>query len=76
MTRALSIGVTTKDRSASLRACIESLALLGHLDPEIPIFDDQSTVPAEQQLDGLTDRVRVLSDSVGRRLHRGSQSPR
>jgi GT2 family glycosyltransferase len=63
MTRRLSIGVTTRDRPESLRACIESLSLLQHLDPEILVFDDRSIVPAGQQLNGLGDRVRVLSDS-------------
>jgi GT2 family glycosyltransferase len=63
MSRTLSIGVTTRDRPESLRACVESLARLQHLDPEILVFDDRSVIPAGQQLDGLADRVRILGDS-------------
>ena len=65
VTRALSIGITTKDRPASLRACLESLALLDHLDAGGSRCSTiGSTVPAERQLDGLADRVRVLVGSA------------
>jgi len=62
MSRTLSIGVTTRDRPESLRTCVASLSLLQHLDPEVLVFDDRSVVPAGEQLNGLGNRVRVLSD--------------
>jgi GT2 family glycosyltransferase len=62
VTRTLSIGITTRDRPDALRACIESLAVVDHLNPQILIFDDRSSVPVERQLDGLDVRVRVLTD--------------
>jgi GT2 family glycosyltransferase len=65
MTRALSIGITTRDRRDALRTCVESLAILGHLDPEIIIFDDGSSVAVEQQLEGLrsTADLTILRDA-------------
>jgi GT2 family glycosyltransferase len=60
MTRTLSIGITTKDRPEALRACVESLALLDHLSPEVLIYDDGSKVPVERQLGALARSVRIL----------------
>jgi GT2 family glycosyltransferase len=63
--RTLSIGITTRDRRDALRTCVESLAILRHLDPEIIVFDDGSSVSVEQQLEGLSGAkdVTILRDS-------------
>ena len=62
MTQTLSIGITTKDRPAALRACVESLALLDHLSPEVLIYDDGSKVPVRSQLGTLATSVRILDN--------------
>ena len=59
MTAALSIGITTRDRPQALRACIESLSWVAHLEPEVTIFDDGSDIPVHTQLEGL-DAMRPL----------------
>jgi GT2 family glycosyltransferase len=66
VTRTLSIGITTKNRPAALRACVESLAVLKHLDPEVLVFDDGSDEAAEQQLTGVCAARpdRILRDET------------
>lgn len=64
MRRLLTIGITTRNRPASLRACLDSLALVSEVDPEVLVFDDGSDPPVAEQ---IADRasgasVRVLSD--------------
>ena len=54
MRRTLSIGITTRNRPEALRACLESLALLEHLSPEVLVYDDGLTIPIERQLDGVS----------------------
>jgi GT2 family glycosyltransferase len=41
----LTVGITTRDRPASLARAIASLACIAHLNPEIIVFDDASAVP-------------------------------
>jgi GT2 family glycosyltransferase len=65
--RPISIGITTRDRIASLRACLASiLATLG-TDHDVIVFDDGSAVPVEGQLDADAARlgVRVIRDDAG-----------
>jgi GT2 family glycosyltransferase len=58
----LTVGITTRDRPAALRACLASLPIIGHLAPEILLFDDGSTPPASKQIDGIPVPTRVLRD--------------
>jgi GT2 family glycosyltransferase len=62
VTRLLTIGITTRNRPDSLRACIGSLGAIAHLDPEVLVFDDASDVPAAEQVAGSAIPVRVLRD--------------
>jgi GT2 family glycosyltransferase len=79
----LSIGITTRDRPDALRACVRSLATVAHLNPEVLIFDDGSSMPVEQQIGDIrTCRPVVFRDDscpgyiAGRnRLMRAAQSP-
>lgn len=80
----LSIGITTRDRRDALIRCVKSIDAVAHLDPEILVFDDASTVPATTQLAGqpYADRARVIRDEhapgyiAGRnRLMRHSSAP-
>lgn len=48
--RLLSIGITTRNRPEALRACLASLPALGHLHPDVLVFDDNSDVPAAEQI--------------------------
>ncbi len=66
MSRLLTIGITTRDRPASLRACLDSLALVKDVDPEVLVFDDGSEPPVAKQIADRTDgaSVRVLSDPL------------
>lgn len=57
----LTIGVTTKDRSASLNRCLASLSLAAHLEPEVLVFDDGSALPVEEQ---ITDEARGIGARV------------
>jgi N-acetylglucosaminyl-diphospho-decaprenol L-rhamnosyltransferase len=63
MSRQLSVGITTRDRPAALRACLASLAAIRHLDPEVLLFDDGSTVPAAEQIHASPLPVRVIRDA-------------
>ena len=46
----LTVGITTRDRPASLQRCLHSLQHLAHLSPEVLVFDDGSRLPAERQV--------------------------
>jgi GT2 family glycosyltransferase len=68
MTRRLTVGITTRNRPASLIRCLLSLGRVVHLDPEVLVFDDRSEVPVEDQLSDVVLPVgyRVLrSRSTG-----------
>src|SRR5215831_3521024 len=60
----LTVGITTRNRAASLRRCVESLRHIEHLAPEILVFDDASEVPALQVL-GPHPRLRIIRDDRG-----------
>jgi len=68
VSRLLTIGITTRNRPSSLRACLGSLALVRHLNPQVIIFDDGSDAPVAEQIAELTTdlHLRVLSDSTRR----------
>jgi GT2 family glycosyltransferase len=59
MTPRLSIGIQTRNRPDALRACLDSLGRVAHLEPEILVFDDGSEPPASAAT-GAASRVRVL----------------
>lgn len=63
-TTRLSVGITTRNRPASLQRCVASLAHIEHLAPEILVFDDASEVPAVETL-GPGPRLRVIRDDRG-----------
>jgi GT2 family glycosyltransferase len=80
----LTIGITTRDRPLALERCLRSLSLVSHLAPEVLVFDDTSTTPARDQIDGwsLPISVRVIRNEtrigmiVGRnRLVREASAP-
>jgi GT2 family glycosyltransferase len=57
----LTIGITTKNRRASLNRCLSSLALAARLEPEVLVFDDGSVQAVEEQ---LTDEARAVGPQV------------
>ena len=60
--KTLTVGITTRNRPAALRACLASLSTVAHLAPEVLLFDDGSTPPASKQIDGIAVAARVLRD--------------
>ena len=60
----LTVGVTTRNRPASLQRCVDSLQHIAHLAPEILVFDDASEMPAADVL-GANPRLRVIRDDRG-----------
>jgi GT2 family glycosyltransferase len=60
----LTIGITTRDRPDALRRCLESLAKVSALSPEVLVFDDASARPAAELIAGwgLPVAVRTLRD--------------
>ena len=60
----LTVGITTRNRSQSLRTCVESLRYIEHLDPEILVFDDASEIPASEALQSQP-HVRIIRDGRG-----------
>jgi GT2 family glycosyltransferase len=63
----LTIGITTRNRPEALRRCLESLAKLSALSPEVLVFDDASTHAVASSISGwnLAGRVRILRDDRG-----------
>lgn len=61
MRSSLTVGITTRNRPVSVNACLASLRLVAHLNPEVLLFDDRSSPPVEQQ---LTDATRALVAEV------------
>src|SRR5262245_58250410 len=57
----LTVGITTRNRPASLLRCVESLQHLEHLAPEILVFDDASEIPASETLPP-PPRLRIIRD--------------
>lgn len=64
MSTTLTVGITTRNRPAALRACLASLPVIGRLGPEILLFDDGSTPPASEQITGLPVQARVIRDDA------------
>lgn len=64
MTRALTIGITTRDRPAALAACLASLGTVAHLDPEILVFDDGSRSDVAAQVRAVRTDVRLIRDAT------------
>lgn len=62
--RRLTVGITTRDRNASLQRCVDSLRHIEHLDPEIVVFDDASAEPVSKTL-RTQSRVRIIRDDRG-----------
>ena len=48
----MAVGITTRNRPASLRRCVKSLSLISDVIDEIIVGDDASEVPAQEQLSG------------------------
>ncbi len=46
----LTVGITTRNRPASLERCVRSLRVLAPLSPRIIVFDDASEIPAGESL--------------------------
>lgn len=63
-TTRLTVGITTRNRPASLQRCVASLSHVEHLDPEILVFDDASDVPAVEVLKP-DRRLRIIRDDRG-----------
>ncbi len=59
----LTIGITTRNRRASLQRCLDSLHCLEHLAPEILIFDDGSDVPVSAGI-APPPSVRIIRDDL------------
>jgi GT2 family glycosyltransferase len=59
----LTVGITTKNRHASLARCIASLRHIEHLAPEILVFDDGSEAPVGSMLTG--SGVKIVRDDRG-----------
>jgi GT2 family glycosyltransferase len=59
----ITIGITTRDRPAALRRCLDSIAGFVAAGADVIVFDDHSSVPVAQQLEGrLPASVRVIRD--------------
>jgi GT2 family glycosyltransferase len=57
MSHVLTVGITTRNRPDALAACLASLRVIAHLDPEVLVFDDASHPPAEAN-------ARVIRDAA------------
>ena len=66
MNRTLTVGITTRDRPDALAACLKSVRVIAHLNPEIIVFDD-----------GSKEDVRTLAlvAGVAARVIRDESSP-
>ena len=64
----ISIGITTRNRPASLRACLQSIARVLGPAHDVMVFDDESDVPVSEQLEGVEGLppVRILRDGLRR----------
>jgi GT2 family glycosyltransferase len=63
MSRTLTVGITTRDRPRALAACLESLGMIAHLDPEIIVFDDGSKEDVRPLALAARVGVRVICDA-------------
>lgn len=62
MSSMLTVGITTRHRPEALLACLRSMSVLRHLDPEVLVFDDGSSPPAAEQVQQADVRARVIRD--------------
>ena len=66
----LAVGIMTRDRPASLSACLASLAVLGDLVSEVIVVDDGSETPPRESLKSipsvLADRLTLIQQARGR----------
>ena len=60
----LTVGITTRNRPASLQRCVESLRHIAHLQPEILVFDDASDEPVSSMLPSRP-HLRVIRGGRG-----------
>jgi len=60
----ITVGITTRNRHASLERCIASLRHIEHLAPEVLVFDDASEVPVASMLTGRPE-VKIVRDDRG-----------
>jgi len=58
----LTVGITTRNRPAALRRCLESLHILAPLAPRIVVFDDSSDQPASSLVAGIAPGWTVIRD--------------
>jgi GT2 family glycosyltransferase len=63
MSRTVSVGITTRDRPGALAACLESLRLIAHLDPEVIVFDDGSKEDVRPLAFAAGITARVIRDA-------------
>jgi GT2 family glycosyltransferase len=60
----LTVGITTRNRPESLRACLASLSVIAGLEPEVLVFDDASASPAADHAAACPLPVRVVRDDA------------
>jgi GT2 family glycosyltransferase len=67
----ISIGISTRNRPASLRACLQSIDRVLGPGHEVLVFDDDSDQPVAEQLAGVEGLppIRVLTDARRRRSY-------
>ncbi len=67
----ISIGITTRNRPESLRACLQSIARVFGSGHDVLVFDDESDQPVADQLAGIAGLppIRVLGDDRHRRSY-------
>ena len=67
----LTVGVVTKNRPASLRECLLSLAVLGDVLSEVIVVDDTSDVPADRALVDLPAAISQELRVIRQTRHEG-----
>jgi GT2 family glycosyltransferase len=60
----LTVGITTRNRPASLQRCVDSLRHIRHLAPEVLVFDDASQIPAAESL-AASHQLRIIRNDSG-----------
>lgn len=64
MSRLLTVGITTRNRPESLRACLASMPVIAPLDPQVIVFDDGSVPPADTQAVDSPLPVRLIREDA------------
>jgi GT2 family glycosyltransferase len=74
MRPALTVGITTRNRPDALAACLASLAMIAHLEPEVLVFDDGSQPQVDAPVHVIRDerspgyivgRNRIVREAAG-----------